>query len=41
MAADHRLTRALEEREALVGELSQAMQAHGYDPRPTREAMGG
>ena len=29
------------EREALVGELSAAMLAHGHDPTPIREAMGG
>jgi hypothetical protein len=30
------------EREELVGELSAAMRAHGYDPTPVREAvMGG
>ena len=28
-------------REQLVGELSQAMRAHGHDPTPVREAMGG
>ena len=29
------------EREALVGELSQAMLTHGHDPTPIREAWGG
>ena len=29
------------EREELVGELSAAMRAHGHDPMPIREAMGG
>ncbi len=29
------------EREELVGELSEAMRAHGRDPAPIREAMGG
>ena len=29
------------EREALAGELSQAMRAHGRDPTLIREAMGG
>ncbi len=29
------------EREALVSELSQAMRAHGRDPTPIREVMGG
>jgi len=28
------------EREELVGELSAAMEAHGHDPTPIREAMG-
>ncbi len=30
-----------QEREELVGELSRAMRAHGRDPTPIREAMGG
>jgi hypothetical protein len=29
------------EREAMVGELSEAMRAHGHDPTPIREVMGG
>ena len=29
------------EREELVSELSAAMQAHGHNPTPIREAMGG
>ena len=29
------------ERDDLVQELSRAMQAHGHDPTPIREAMGG
>ena len=29
------------EREELVGELSQAMRAHGHDPTPIRQAWGG
>ena len=28
-------------RKELVGELSAAMQAHGHDPAPIREEMGG
>jgi hypothetical protein len=29
------------ETEGLVDELSQAMKAHGYDPTPIRQVMGG
>jgi hypothetical protein len=28
------------EKEELVGEFSEAMRAHGRDPKPIREAMG-
>jgi hypothetical protein len=32
---------SVREREELVGELSQAMAARGYDPTPIRQVMGG
>ena len=38
--ADGEETR-VREREGLVEELSQAMKAHGYDPTPIRQVMGG